>query len=85
MNRHCSALTAGQAGDRHLVDRGVGLAHADEAGVDDELEDLVDGKHRAPKRFPLANVVGQQGHPRPLRLISRSSSIIVSVRSSASK
>ncbi len=29
--------------ERDLVDLGVGLAAADEGGVDDELEDLVDG------------------------------------------
>ena len=30
--------------ERQLVDRRVGLAHALEARVDDELEELVDGK-----------------------------------------
>ena len=49
--------------DRELVDLGLRLSHADEPGIDDHLEDLINRDHRAPVRLPLAHVVGEQGHP----------------------
>ena len=68
------------------VDLRFGLAAADEAGVDDGLEDLVDRQHRAPQRLPLAHVVGQHRHPvAGPAFSSRISSIIGGFGSSASK
>ena len=47
--------------ERERVDRGVGLAQADESGVHDQLEQLVDLRQlRAPERLPLAHVVREQ-------------------------
>ena len=57
-----------EALERKRVDLGLGLPHADEGRVDDQLEDLVDRQHRAPEGLPLAHVVGQQRHPHPAGL-----------------
>src|SRR5580700_7601125 len=43
-----------EALERDLVDLWLGLAAPDERRVDDHVEDLVDGGHRAPVRLPLA-------------------------------
>src|SRR5215204_5121817 len=52
---------AAEALERELEDPRVGLAHADEGGVDHHLEELVDlAELRAPERLPLANVVREQ-------------------------
>ncbi len=53
---------------RQLVDLGLRLAHADVAGVDDLLEQLVDGDHRAPVVAELLDVVRQQTESQPARL-----------------
>ena len=44
--------------ERGVVDRGVGLAHADLARVDHRVEQLVDRDHPAPRAAVLGDVVG---------------------------
>ena len=54
---------AAEALDREPVDLGVGLAHPDPGGVDDQLEDLVERELASPELLPFAHVVGEDRHP----------------------
>ena len=73
--------------DGQLVDGRLGLAHPDEGGVDDQLEDLVQlGQLGPPERLPFAHVVGQQRRAQPApALLARTNSIIGALGSSRSK
>ena len=73
VEEHCRDGLHADALARQLVDARVGLAHPDLARVDDDREELVDGKGRAPRVAELLDVVRQQRERHARRRAARGS------------